>query len=248
MFEKKNPFFKIENLSFAYDTKTILQCVELEMEKGEIAALIGVSGSGKSTLFKLIVGILEPFTGSIKIENLPRQCSHISYMMQEDLLLPWRTIIGNLTLPAELGISSPSKKELQREARILLEEMGLLQTENLYPSQLSGGMRQRISLARALLQKRPLLLLDEPFGSLDFQLRDQMYVLLRKIHAQNQTTMLLVTHDFRDALCLADSIYHLSNGQLCKKWRISPSLRKDPDGLATLQKTIKADLVEAFPF
>ena len=102
-------------------------------------------------------------------------------MMQEDLLLPWRTILSNMMLLVELGKKTSQKKAKVEEAKILLAEMNLSHTANMYPHELSVGMKQRVSLARALLQKRPILLLDEPFAALDIALREQMYLLLRDI-------------------------------------------------------------------
>jgi len=233
---------KVEKVSFSFGEIPILHEIDLELETGEIAALIGTSGSGKSTLFKLITGILEPSIGSIYINDSLRKSEHVSYMMQEDLLLPWRSVLGNLTLLAELGKTSLNIPEIEREAMEILKEVGLAEKEFLFPDQLSGGMRQRVSLARALLQKRPLLLLDEPFGSLDIHLRDQMYALLKKIHLKHKTTILLVTHDFRDALSLADSVYHLAEGQISNKWNIDPEIRGSPHVLAQLQDRMKDSL------
>lgn len=235
---------KVENLSFSYGQNPILTDVSLELDEGEIAALVGISGSGKSTLFNLIAGIMEPNIGAIYVDDFLRKSEHISYMMQEDLLLPWRSILGNLTLLSELGKNLSSKRELEQEALALLKEVGLGGKEYLYPDHLSGGMRQRVSLARALLQKRPLLLLDEPFGPLDINLRDRMYCLLRKIHSTNNTTILLVTHDFHDALSLADSIYHLSEGHICNKWKVTPEIRNDLYALASLQENMKSALIQ----
>lgn len=238
-----NPkLLKVENLSFFYNESPILQRVNLKLEKGEIAALIGSSGAGKSTLFKLIVGILEPTQGSIYVQGAPRRSEHVAYMMQEDLLLPWRSVLGNLTLLSELGNSPLPKNQIEQEALLLLKEVGLEGKASSCPEHLSGGMRQRVSLARALMQKRPLLLLDEPFGSLDVNLRCQMYALLRKIHAKNETTMLLVTHDFHDALSLADNIYHLSNGQINNSWKVTSKIRNDLYALTALQEKMKQDL------
>lgn len=247
MEKAKTKLLKIENLSFSYTKNPILEDINLELDKGEIAALIGTSGSGKSTLFKLIVGILEPHFGTIYVSDLPRTSHHVAYMMQEDLLLPWRTILSNLTLVGELGKTLPPKPQIEQEALALLNDVGLAGKESLYPDLLSGGMRQRVSLARALLQKRPLLLLDEPFGSLDIHLRDQMYSLLRKIHSTNTTTTLLVTHDFRDALSLADTIYHLSNGRILNKWKVTAEMRQDIYAFANLQNIMKNALGPLLP-
>lgn len=202
---------KVENLTFFYSKLKILDDLNFTIERSEIVALIGVSGSGKTTLFRLMTGIIQPQEGSIFIQNLPLPEGNrwISYMSQEDLLLPWRTVLANVLLVGELG--SSCKNDLEQRALELLETVGLAGCEKLMPHELSGGMKQRVSLVRALLQDRPLLLLDEPFGPLDVILREELYTLLRRVRNQYGKTILLVTHDFRDAWALADRILILAN-------------------------------------
>ena len=160
----------LEDVHFAYESP-ILKGVSFTLEEGEIAALIGTSGSGKTTLFRLITRLLKPSRGIIG-------CSvEATYMQQEDLLLPWRTVMQNILLPFELGVNEGAPIA---EARRLLNLVGLEGCADAYPKELSGGMRQRVSLARALLQDRPLMLLDEPFGSLDVLIREQLYLLLKQ--------------------------------------------------------------------
>ena len=194
----------INNVSFSYGSSTILKDVSMSLKTGEIGTLIGASGSGKSTLFKLLAGLLSPQTGVLSIGGKPQPESYayVTYMMQEDLLLPWRNVYRNVSLMAELGKTPLNKHSLHSNVLSLLAETEMSGYEEFFPDQLSGGMRQRVALARALMQKRPLLLLDEPFGALDAILREQMYKLLRKIQSKHSTTMLMVTHDFRDALAL----------------------------------------------
>lgn len=231
----------INNLSFSFNFFQVLNQFSLSLPKGDIGALIGPSGSGKTTLFKLLTGLILPQSGTISIAGncQTQSCQHVAYMMQDDLLLPWRTIIENLTLIGELGKRSINKKILRQEARSYLSEVGLSDWENAYPEELSGGMRQRASLARALLQKRPLLLLDEPFGSLDVSLREQMHTLLHEIRSRHGTTILMVTHDFRDALSLSDQIFFLDKGCIAKEWAISSTLRKDPLAIQRVTDEIK---------
>ena len=197
----------LKDVHFAYD-KPILKGVSLEVASGEILALIGTSGSGKTTLFRLITGLLKPDQGEITSAGLA------TYMQQEDLLLSWRTVLQNVLLPFELGQASPLP---EKQAHRLLNLVGLSGYADAYPEELSGGMRQRVSLARALLQDRPLMLLDEPFGSLDVLIREQLYLLLK----QTKKTLLLVTHDFRDALELADRILVLSDGQIVGNFSVA---------------------------
>ncbi len=205
---------RLDDVYFTYD-RPILKGVSFKITPGEILALIGTSGSGKTTLFRLITGLIKPDSGTIVCNGLA------TYMQQEDLLLPWRTVLQNILLPFELGENSSLPR---KEAFQLLNLVGLKGYDEAYPSELSGGMRQRVSLARALLQNRPLMLLDEPFGSLDVLIREQLYLLLK----QMKKTILLVTHDFRDALELADRILVLSNGQIVGNFTVA---KENPNSL-----------------
>ncbi|KIC74989.1 Aliphatic sulfonates import ATP-binding protein SsuB [Neochlamydia sp. TUME1] len=232
---------KIQNLSFSFGEKKILKNLSLDISPNEVISLVGWSGSGKTTLFKLLAGILPLETGVISVVT-GQPAESIAFMAQEDLLLPWRTILENLLLPTELGKKPSSSLSLQQKALSLLSEMGLKESANLYPEQLSGGMRQRASLARALLQQRPLLLLDEPFNKLDVVLREQVYELLRKIKEKLNCTILMNTHDFRDAIYLADRILLLHDGSIHKIWKIENKLRRDPLHYATLSEEIRQAL------
>lgn len=238
---------EIDNVSFSYNKRSpILTNISLKLHKGEIATLIGTSGSGKSTLFKLMTGMLSPQQGSIVIaqQTVPDCHLNVSYMMQEDLLLPWRNILRNMTLSTELGKKPNYHKVLDIEARKLLQELGLQGCEEKHPHHLSGGMRQRVSLARALLQKRPMLLLDEPFNSLDVCLREQMYLLLREVREVHGTTMLMVTHDFRDALALSDRIFLLKKGSIHQEWSIPETSRKDPYVSGLILDHMRASIID----
>ena len=237
---------EVKNLSFAYNQNQILQNVTFSLKKGEIGSLIGASGSGKTTLFKLLTGMISPKAGTISVAGqfLPEGQGNVAYMTQEDLLLPWRTVLNNMTLVGELGKQRQPIDSLRREARALLNEIGMRGLEEVYPEQLSGGMRQRVSLARALLLKRPLLLLDEPFGSLDVCLREQMYALLRQVQARLGTTMLMITHDFRDALSLSNSIFLLDNKHIEQEWQIQPSMRTDLTTLCSIHKQMKDSIMK----
>lgn len=236
---------EVEKVSFLYKDSPLLRNVSFSLKKGEIASLIGSSGSGKTTLFKLLTGVLMPKQGRIKIDNLSLPAGHgkVAYMMQEDLLLPWRTVLNNMTLSAELGDKQHSKKALELEALDLLNDIGLNGCASMFPHQLSGGMRQRVSLARALMHKRPLLLLDEPFGSLDVSLRGQMYALLKLIRDKYHTTILLITHDFRDALSLSDHIFLLSDQHICKEWHMTDNIRQDPYASTSIFKEMQTAII-----
>lgn len=236
---------KVRRLAFSYGSHQILHSVSFDLQKGSIGCLIGASGSGKTTIFKLLTGLIEPQKGTLSIDGefIPQGHGKVAYMMQDDLLLSWRTVSQNMTLVGELGKRLQPLENLRAEARRLLKEMGLEGWEDRYPESLSGGMRQRVSLARALLLKRPLLLLDEPFGSLDVSLREQMYALLRQVQSRLGTTMLMVTHDFRDALTLADEIFLLDQGCIRQKWQITPEIRQQPQKLGCIAEEMKKSII-----
>lgn len=208
------PLLKIQNLSLSFGDKIVLQDFNLTIHKEEIVTLVGASGSGKSSLLKILTGIYTPRENSIIFKGLLKQS--ISFLTQEDLLLPWRTVLENVLLPFELG-KNPLKGS-EAEAIDFLTELGLKDSIHCHPEQLSGGMRQRVCLARALLQKRPLLLLDEPFDSLDIILREQIYEIIKNVKKRQKSSILMVTHDFHDALALSDRIVVLRHGRIFKEW------------------------------
>lgn len=205
---------KIENLTFAYPNGIpILDQLDLEIRHGEIAAILGPSGCGKTTLFHLIAGILKPLSGKINFS----EASSLSYMTQEDMLLPWRNVLDNVLLPFELGHPRRLNDSIKEQAVGLLDKMGLSQALHLYPAQISGGMRQRVGLCRVFLEQNPILLLDEPFGSLDTSLRKSLYSQLLVLQKANNTTVLLITHDLKDAVSIAKRIFLLEQGKIIKE-------------------------------
>ena len=234
---------EIDELCFSYKDKRVISNLNLVLEKGKIGVIVGASGAGKTTLFQLILGICKPGSGSIIINGNAENRRETSYMMQEEMLLSWRTIGENILLPLELSneMTTSSEKEMLE----LLSDLQLEGSENLYPCELSGGMKQRVSLARAIIQKRPLILLDEPFGALDFALRDEMYQLLRSIQKKHGCSILLITHDFTDALSIGDDLFLLKNGHIHKKWTLNNELRDCPIKQGNLIIELKNDLILA---
>jgi ABC-type nitrate/sulfonate/bicarbonate transport system ATPase subunit len=182
----------------------------LEVKPGEFISLIGPSGCGKSTLFNLIAGLDTPTGGRILIDGVDRagQQGLVGYMLQKDLLLPWRTVLENVILGLE--ISGVKKKNAQAIAAPLLATYGLGGFENRYPNQLSGGMRQRVALLRTILFNRDIILLDEPFGALDAQTRENMQEWLLDLWDDFQKTVLFVTHDIDEAIYLSDRVFVMS--------------------------------------
>jgi len=182
----------------------VLDGLDLRVRTGEIAAVIGPSGSGKSTLLNILAGLDRPSGGEVRVGG----SGAVAYMPQKDLLFPWRTIEDNAILGLE--VAGVKKKTAREQVAPLFEEFGLGGFEYAYPAQLSGGMRQRAALLRTVAMNRPVLLLDEPFGALDALTRTQMQLWLAETWQRHGWTIVLVTHDIREAVFLADSVHVLS--------------------------------------
>jgi ABC-type nitrate/sulfonate/bicarbonate transport system ATPase subunit len=184
-----------------------LERVSLRIEEGEFVALVGPSGSGKTTLLSILAGLQRPTDGTVLFcgDARARRLGRIGYMPQRDLLLPWRSALGNAV--AGLQAQGVPRAERLRRARELFAEFGLRGFESAYPSQLSGGMRQRVAFARTVLAAPDLMLLDEPFGALDALTRAGLQRWLADLWGKLGKTCLLVTHDIDEALLLADRIY-----------------------------------------
>lgn len=214
---------KIENLSFAYENEPIIENLSFSVREGEFVSLIGPSGSGKSTLFYLIGGLLQPDRGEIWLDQqlISGTRGHVAYMPQQSSLLPWRTIADNVALAIE--IKGKRSKDKDEKIRLLLKEAGLIEVADRYPHALSGGMQQRVAFIRALAQEKDLLLLDEPFGSLDALTRTHMQQWLLRILEQEKRTVLFITHSIEEAMLLSDRILVLDQKpmKLIKEWVIS---------------------------
>lgn len=197
----------VSNLTKVYETRDkripALSNINLEVNSREFVSIIGPNASGKSTLLKIIAGILKPTSGAVSIDG------EIAYMPQEHALLPWRTIEENLLLPSDIrGIPRATQR---KKISDLLHEFGFLRYAPLYPSSLSGGTRQRIALLRTVLHDHSLLLLDEPFAPLDALTRLAAQDWLLKLVGRRQPSVLLITHDIREAIFLSDTIYVLES-------------------------------------
>jgi NitT/TauT family transport system ATP-binding protein len=188
-----------------------LQDVSLQVAEGEIACLVGPSGSGKSTLLRIVAGLMPADHGEVRIDGALVSAPHpaIGMVFQRTNLMPWRTVLDNVLLPAEVAQGRVTAADRQRAGH-LLHLVGLEGFERVYPKHLSGGMAQRVVLARALMQAPRLLLLDEPFGSLDAMTRERMNVELLQLHALQDQTLLIVTHSISEAVFLADRIIVMS--------------------------------------
>lgn len=199
----------IKDLSNSFEHKTVVNHIDLHMETGEFTALLGPSGCGKSTILNILAGLVKKDSGSIEVDGCPIEglSEHFAYMPQSDLLLEWKTILENVTLYGQIKKDPKAKEKALKE----LKTFGLDGYQNAYPSQLSGGMRQRAAFLRTALCKADILLLDEPFGALDVITRNDMQDWLLDLRKEYNRTTLLVTHDIDEALYLADRILILSN-------------------------------------
>jgi NitT/TauT family transport system ATP-binding protein len=187
-----------------------LECVSFQVDAGEFLCVVGPSGCGKSTLLRVLGGLVRPTSGEVYMggELLTAPCRQIGFVFQKANLMPWRTVLRNVTLPLE--IKGLKGDEAGQQARELLKLVGLEGFEHAYPRELSGGMEQRVAIARALIHDPAILLLDEPFGSLDALTRENMNLELLRIWQAKRKTVVMVTHSIQEALFLADRILVMS--------------------------------------
>ncbi|HEY8416650.1 MAG TPA: ABC transporter ATP-binding protein [Limnochordales bacterium] len=203
------PKLLVENLSKSYVQKgqrlPVLDGISFAAEPGAFVAIVGPSGCGKSTLMDIICGLQPADAGVVTVDGRPvTGPGHVAYMPQEDLLFPWRRLIDNVIVPLQLkGMPRHAARE---QARRWLPFFGLDGFADAYPSQLSGGMRQRAALLRTFLTERDIIALDEPFGALDAHTRRRMQAWLADVHRQMGRTVLMITHDVEEALVLADRV------------------------------------------
>jgi NitT/TauT family transport system ATP-binding protein len=229
----------------------VLDGVDLTLHRGEFACLVGASGSGKSTLLGLIAGLLRPTAGEIVLNGSPVTAPgpDRGLVFQTGSLFPWRTVAANVAFGLEL--LPISRAERNRRVQWYLAETGLAQLAGSLPRQLSGGQRQRVAIARALAGEPEVLLLDEPFGSLDVQTKEDMQVFLRGVWRDTGTTVLMVTHDVEEAVLLGQRVLVLASdpGRIATEIPVALpgerelGLRRTPEFLAIRQSA--EDLVRA---
>lgn len=190
------------------DELEVLSDVDLDVHEGEFVCLLGPSGCGKSTLLNLLGGFATPTHGQVLVDGAPvvGPSPRRVFVFQEYGIFPWATVLENVAL----GLRDRPRDEVARLAQKNVELVGLKGFENVYPSELSGGMKQRVAVARALAVEPELILMDEPFGSLDAQTRIVMHEVLLKVWAEYQPTIFFITHDVEEALILADQVYVMS--------------------------------------
>lgn len=224
-------FLTVSNVHHTYFSKEAateaLQDINLSIRKGEFVSFIGPSGCGKTTLLSIIAGLFEPTLGTVKIEGqdvFGNDELSIGYMLQQDYLFPWKTIEENITLGLKLV---KKEKENPSIASKLLKDVGLPPVEKKYPRELSGGMRQRVALARTLAVDPKILLLDEPFSALDYQSKLKLEDLVSEMLKEYNKTAILVTHDIGEAIAMSDRIFLFSPrpGRLYRTFEVPDELR-----------------------
>ena len=219
----EKPFVDFDQVWLAYNDDLLaknlfaVEDINLQVKKGEFIAIVGPSGCGKSTFMKLTTGLKMPSMGKITIDGQPvtgpLKISGMAF--QAPSLLPWRTTLDNVLLPLEIVEPFRSqfkdrRKEFEARASRLLTSVGLGGMEKKFPWELSGGMQQRASICRALIHEPKMLLLDEPFGALDAFTREELWCILRDLWTEQQFNVILVTHDLRESVFLADTVYVMS--------------------------------------
>ena len=246
-----NPFVQLTNASLAYGAESerllAIEDVSMSIAEGEFIALVGPSGCGKSSLLKLVSGLHPAFEGEVTVDGklVTSPISICGMAFQNSTLLPWRTTLDNVLLPLE--IVEPFARDFRRkrgeyEARALalLHSVGLSGFEHKFPWELSGGMQQRASLCRALIHDPRVLLLDEPFGALDAFTREDLWEVLQALWIEKRPTVILVTHDLREAAYLAETIYVSSP----RPGRIVSRTKVDFPRPRTLETTFQADFID----
>jgi ABC-type nitrate/sulfonate/bicarbonate transport system ATPase subunit len=233
----------VQNVSKAFGGRRpveALRDVSLRVDTGDFVSIVGPSGCGKSTLFNLVAGIEATSSGEIAVNaalDAESRRRHCGYMFQKDLLFPWRSVLDNAALGLE--VASGDREQARQRARELLPRFGLEGFEAHQPSELSGGMRQRVALLRTLLLQRPLLLLDEPFAALDALTRRELQAWLRGTWRLGSEAAVLVTHDVREAVLLSDRVYVMSPrpGRIVAE----VAVERGPDGLTDPMRAARAE-------
>lgn len=221
----------VDSVSKSFGHERIIENISLHLEDGEIVALLGISGSGKTTLFNIIAGLSQPDSGCVTLEgeDITGKPGKISYMLQKDLLLPYRTVIDNVALP--LTVKGIPKKQARQKAGELFEQFGLNGTQQKYPYQLSGGMKQRAALLRTYLFSQKVALLDEPFSALDMLTKSEVHSWYLGVMEKIRLSTLFITHDIDEAILLSDRIYLLTGkpGTITKEIVISEKKPRNSD-------------------
>ena len=224
---------QIRGVKHAYTTAhgplPVLDGLDLSVPQGEFCAVVGPSGCGKSTLTRLVAGLMRPDEGEVILQGEPVKSPRktVGMAFQNPVMLEWRTILQNVILPLEIVAPSMPKAKRVERAMELLDLVGLTGFENKRPSELSGGMRQRASLCRALVHKPEVLIMDEPFGALDAFTREDLWQTMRDLRAQEPFTAVLITHDLRESVFLGDQVVVLSGRPARTQYTLNVDLPDD---------------------
>jgi len=242
------PIIAIKGLSLAYERdgvrNTILADLDLTIARGEFLVIVGESGVGKSTVLRVLIGLAEPSTGTVRVEPRPDCRTPMALVFQDARLLPWRRVLANVAF----GLEGSGLTRAQRlaKAREMLTLVGLADLGHRWPHQLSGGQRQRVAIARALAVDPDVLLMDEPFSALDSFTREGLQDELQRIQATTGKTILFVTHDIDEAVTLADRVVVLAGapGRVAAELAVTvPRPRRRRDGaLAEAARQLRAEL------
>ena len=217
----------------------ILRDINIEVKEGELVSILGPSGSGKSTIFNILTNLINSDRGEVEVNG------DLSYMYQKDMMVPWKKVIDNIGIP--IIFKGNSKKNAREEVKKHIDEFGLNGFEYKYPSQLSGGMKQRANFLKTYLTSNDIMLLDEPFGALDSITRRKMQKWLLDLTKEINSTILLITHDIEEAILLSNRIYIISEKPAIIKGEIKVNLPKERnEDIVTSDKfvAIKKEVLE----
>lgn len=209
----------LKNISKFFDDMEILRDINIEVKEGELVSILGPSGSGKSTIFNILTNLINSDRGEVEVNG------DLSYMYQKDMMVPWKKVIDNIGIP--IIFKGNSKKNAREEVKKHIDEFGLNGFEYKYPSQLSGGMKQRANFLKTYLTSNDIMLLDEPFGALDSITRRKMQKWLLDLTKEINSTILLITHDIEEAILLSNRIYIISEKPAIIKGEIKVNLPKE---------------------
>jgi ABC-type nitrate/sulfonate/bicarbonate transport system ATPase subunit len=229
----------LKNISKFFDDMEILRDINIEVKEGELVSILGPSGSGKSTIFNILTNLINSDRGEVEVNG------DLSYMYQKDMMVPWKKVIDNIGIP--IIFKGNSKKNAREEVKKHIHEFGLNGFEYKYPSQLSGGMKQRANFLKTYLTSNDIMLLDEPFGALDSITRRKMQKWLLDLTKEINSTILLITHDIEEAILLSNRIYIISEKPAIIKGEIKVNLPKERnEDIVTSDKfvAIKKEVLE----
>jgi len=196
---------EFQDVDKSFGDLQVLHAVSFRVRRGEVVGLVGPSGSGKTTVLRLIAGVIEPDRGRVL-----RSSNRIGYVFQEPRLLPWRSALDNIALV--LRAAGLDRRHARQQAQVWMERLGLAGFERYYPSELSGGMTQRVAIGRAFAVQPDIVLMDEPFSGLDYALKDRLLARLKTLIDEEGTTVVYVTHDLPEALRMCGRILELERG------------------------------------